>query len=204
MKYRCTYIAKPSFRVLLFLENCEDVRVNLLMDGQPATSDQYVIVTPSGQQIMVFCDFYHSREVSFTYLSPAAIDVIDTITLKRLHNRRIDYVNARLLLADGGQKDFVVEPLASFRNKYAIVAQINEAVGYWQPVNYGTSSFLYLGSQPAEAAPANTIDKSTNPMFGYQSNGNNYKFINCNQLAKGYVALFTNATAFQASSNYEW
>ena len=189
---------------LLFLENCEDVRIKLLMNGQPAISDQYVVVTPSGQQITVFCDFYHRLEVSYTYLSPAAINVIDTTTLRKLHNRRLSNVNVRLLMAGGGQEENVLEQLSFFQNKYPLVVQISEAVGYWEPVNYGASSFLYLGFQPAQAAPASTIDKSTNPIFGYRAGGVDFEFINRNQLAKSYAALFTNSTAFKGTSNYEW
>ena len=188
----------------LHLENCEDVRVNLLMNGQPASSDTYNITTPLGETISVFCEFYDNRAVSYTYLSPAAINVIDTSTLKTLHNRKLDYVNVRLLYSDGVQKDYEVQTLSYFQNKYSLDAQISESVGYWQPVNYGTSSFLYLGLQPSVAAPSTTADKSTNPMFGFRADGNDQRFWNCNQLAKSYFALFTNATAFEASGNYEW
>ena len=181
---------------LLLLANCEDVRVNLLMDGHPALSDQYFIVTPSGLRVAIFCDFYHSHGVSNTYLSPAAINVIDTTTLRKLHNRRLSNVNVRLLMADGEQKDYGLEQLSSFQNKYPLVVQINEAVGYWQPVNNGTPPFLYLGFQPAEAAPASTTDKSTNPMFGYRAGGVNFEFINCNQLPKSYFCAFHELGSF--------
>ena len=174
------------------------------MDGQSATSDEYVIFTPSGQETLVFCDFYHQQGVSYTYLPPTTIDTIDTSTLKTLHNKRLENVDVRLLFGDGGQVDYVVEQLGSFKNKYPLDVQINDAVGYWLPVNHDVSSYLYLGLQPEEAAPASTTDKTTNPMFGYQANGVNFRFLNCNQLAKSFFAIFVNSTAFQNSSNYEW
>ena len=174
------------------------------MGGEPASSGQYDIRTSSGQTITVFCEFYDSRAVSYTYLSPAAIDVIDTSTLKTLHNKRLDYVNVRLLQIDGMQKDYEVGTLSAFHNKYPLDVQISEFDGYWQPLSYGTSSFLYLGLQPAVAAPPTTADLSTNPMFGFRANGKDQRFINCYELAKSYFALFTDAAAFQQSECYQW
>ena len=175
----------------------------MLMDGQPALSDQYFIVTPSGIQVAIFCDFYHSHGVSYTYLSPAAINVIDTTTLRKFHKRRLSNVNVRLLMADGGQQDYGLEQLSSFQNKYPLVVQMNEAIDYWLPVYNDISPYLYLGFQPAEAALAPTTNTSTNPMFGYRADGVDFQFLNCDKLAISYFALFTNPTAFQASNNYK-
>ena len=151
----------------------------------------------------MFCEFYDSRAVTYTYLSPADIDAIDTSTLNTLHNKRLDYVNVRLLQLDGIQADYEVETLSAFQNKYPLEIQISDFNGYWEPLSYGTSSFLYLGLQPTVAAPPTTADLSTNPMFGFRANGKDQRSINCYELAKSYFALFTDAAAFQQSECYQ-
>ena len=100
------------------------------------------------------------------------------------------------------QSETIVKNLSRYRFLYTLSFQYNKSVNYTQPQNYAKlGPYLYLGFLPAYAA--NHVQPQ-----GYQANGIDYLYGNCDGNPNSYIAFYFNPKFNKevgySMLNYDW
>ena len=141
-------------------------------------SGTYKVLLPSGV-IEVYCEME---------INGGAYTFISSDTLSRISQSDIDTIftdksNVLLLLLkpDNSQSYTII---TQYTDTGGISVQLNAFVGYYQPLNYKISDYIYIGLLPKAYVSQGQIG-------GFNSNGNPIIFRNCDGLPNSYFAFFS-------------
>ncbi|XP_046573596.1 uncharacterized protein LOC124281685 [Haliotis rubra] len=160
-----------------YVHTCADIyqRDSSSADGE------YTLLTSQDDVINVYCRFKSS--VVTTYFSKAAVAKLSTEEL-RLHFNSNTAVDLVAKLSDGTQSESILTQLTSF-STVPLRVMVSEYTDYSAPSNTNLGPYLYLGFLP-------TTRISKNFRHGYNANGADKDFNNCDGNPNNYFTLFSN------------
>lgn len=136
----------------------------------------------AGQQYMAYCEFhgfygYQFVSQSATTFTQRALDLIA---------HKTNTVLVRHIRSIGDQYDTYMTQI-SCKSHVPLSLQYTQNLNYARPLNYANwAPYLYLGFLPIAEARQHSTQ-------GYQANGKDFTFHNCDANPNSYLAFFFNA-----------
>ncbi|XP_045172360.2 uncharacterized protein LOC123534256 [Mercenaria mercenaria] len=142
-------------------------------------SGEYSMYNGKGQAYKAFCEFHGTYGYMFISKNAGVEIKLDLI------NPDTHEVLVRHVRSNGKQYVTKMRQLSS-KTSVPLSIQYNKYVNYASPVNFNTMGpFLYLGFLPRSIANQKSIQ-------GYNANGKDFTFTNCNKNPNSYLAFFFN------------
>ena len=158
-----------------------------------APNGKYIIY--AGKPITVYCVF--DNIFGYTFISKTANDNI--LNLEYLYDIN-SFALIRHLTTFGEQKQVKVEQLNSYSSQWNLSFAYNSNPGYQGPIkNIALAPYIFLGFLPCHLA------NRTSTVQGYNVNGIDYTFNNCDGNGNSYIVFYFNpdgiSYAFNGYSN---
>ncbi|XP_071101975.1 uncharacterized protein [Haliotis cracherodii] len=160
-----------------YVHTCHDIyqRDSSSADGE------YTLITSQDAVINVWCRF--NSNVITTFFSKAAVASLTTEEM-RVHYNSDTAVDLVAKLSDGTQSESTLTQLTSF-SSVPLRILVSEYTDYTAPSNPNFGAYLYLGFLPKASI-------HTDFRHGYNANGVDEDFRNCDGNPNNYFILFTN------------
>ena len=154
-----------------------------------APNGKYIIY--AGKPITVYCVF--DNIFGYTFISKTANDNI--LNLEYLYDIN-SFALIRHLTTFGEQKQVKVEQLNSYSSQWNVSFAYNSNPGYQGPVNnIALAPYIFLGFLPCHLA------NRTSTVQGYNVNGIDYTFNNCDGHANSYIVFYFNPDGISYADN---